>query len=56
MTVPTEQQVLGEMGLKGMGRGIEAVCSLLIALGYEDVSGTLRLRWEEHSGWDDDDD
>ena len=47
-----EQYVLTEMGQRGLGRGIEAVCDLLFKLGYIDVSRELLTRWLSDCGHD----
>lgn len=54
MTQMTEREVLTAMQLTGLGSGIEAVCALLVSLGYHDVARELQLRFDECSGFDED--
>lgn len=54
MTIPREQDVLGQMYMVGNDRAIPAVCELLTALGYEDVARELQRRWDDISDGDED--
>lgn len=51
-----ESEILTRMGIKGMGNCIDAVSDLLISAGYHDAANTLRLRWDECTEFNDDED
>jgi len=53
MTIPTEQMVLSQLGIKGDEASIEPIADLLVALGFQDVAKELRRRWDDLTPEDD---